>query len=112
MPKGNPHPIQTDAFKSKQFQPISTLPNEKLAASPLSVKVGASIYAAVMALPQAQRITWLRRVITDAAIAELLPSQQTSDRSLVEGGGSIAEVSAEMGHSVAGLDGKNQDEFS
>lgn len=72
MGKGNHNPIQSPEFKAKQFKPVSDLPEEKLAPQPIAVKVGESIHAVVMKLPQKERINWLRRVITKAAIEELM----------------------------------------
>lgn len=68
----NPNPRQTEEFKRKRFQAVAPLPDEKLASKPVSVKVGESVQAAIADLPQKERITWLRRVITDAARAELM----------------------------------------
>ncbi|NJM66242.1 MAG: hypothetical protein HC851_11580 [Acaryochloris sp. RU_4_1] len=72
MAKGNRKPVQTPEFKAKQFKPVSDLPDEKLAPKPLAVKVGGSVYQAVVGLPQKEKINWLRRVITEAARQELM----------------------------------------
>lgn len=68
----NPNPRQTEEFKAKQFQPVAPLPDEKLASKPIAVKLGESVDAAIRALPQKERIVWLRRVLTEAARAELM----------------------------------------
>lgn len=60
-----------EAFIAAQFQPISELPEEKLARQPLAVKVPESVDTLVRQLPQKTRIEWLRRVICEAAQAEL-----------------------------------------
>ena len=67
----NPSPVQPQGFIEHQFQPLSDLPDEPLATAPLSVKVGESIYDAVMELPRRDRINFLRRVITEAVQQEL-----------------------------------------
>ncbi|MEM9214677.1 MAG: hypothetical protein AAGD25_10055 [Cyanobacteria bacterium P01_F01_bin.150] len=71
----NPHPVQTTEFKTKQFKPISELPDEPLAKQPLAVKVPQSIDAWVRSKSQKERIEWLRGVITDAALKEMSRAQ-------------------------------------
>lgn len=71
MAKGNPNPRLTAAFIAAQFQPVSELPNEKLAKQSLAVKVPESVDALVRQLPQKTRIEWLRRIICEAARMEL-----------------------------------------
>ena len=67
----NPSPTITKEFLEKQFKPISELPDEKLASKPVAVKLPTSIDEKIRKLPQKQRIEWLRRVLTEAAQAEL-----------------------------------------
>ena len=59
-------------FVAQQQQPIGEMPDEPLARKPLAVKVGQSVHDAVVSLNQRDRITWLRRVITEAAQRELM----------------------------------------
>jgi hypothetical protein len=67
---GNPAPVQNEKFLAKRFQPATDLPEgSKLATKPLSVKVEADIDAWIRSLPQPS--VWLRRAITDAALAEM-----------------------------------------
>jgi len=67
MPKGNPNPIQTDEFKAHQLLRADGT-TEPLAEKQLQIRVGATVDAAIRALPN--KTAWLRRVITEAAIAE------------------------------------------
>ncbi len=67
----NPRPIITKEFIEKQFKPISDLPSEKLAKKAVAVKLPESVDAKIRALPQKQRIEWIRRVLTEAALTEL-----------------------------------------
>lgn len=67
----NPRPRITKDFLEKQFKPISDLPEEKLAKQSLAVKLPQSIDKKIRALPQKERIEWLRRVLIDAANKEL-----------------------------------------
>jgi hypothetical protein len=68
----NPNPRQTEEFKKHWFKPVGAVPPEKLERTPVAVTVGKSIYAAIYSLERPDRITWLRRVITEAAKRELL----------------------------------------
>jgi hypothetical protein len=56
----------------KPYKPVGMPADEPLGSQPIAVRVGQSIQAAIHALPRAERITWLRRVITEAAQRELL----------------------------------------
>jgi hypothetical protein len=76
---GNPNPVQTEEFLAKRFQPATDLPEgSKLASKPLSVKVEADIDTWIRSLPQPS--VWLRRVITDAALAEMRHEADVSRR--------------------------------
>lgn len=68
----NPSPVASPGFVAARKKPIGETPNEPLARRSLCIKVGQSTHEKVMALPQAERITWLRRVITEAAQRELM----------------------------------------
>ena len=72
----NPNPRQTEEFKKHWFKPVGAVPAEKLERKPVAVTVGKSIYAAIFSLERPDRITWLRRVITEAAKRELLEQTQ------------------------------------
>jgi hypothetical protein len=72
----NPNPRQTEEFKKHWFKPVGEAPPEKLERTPVAVTVGKSIYAAIYSLERPDRITWLRRVITEAAKRELLGQAQ------------------------------------
>ncbi len=72
MAKGNPHPVQTQEFKKKQFKAVGEIPGDQpLAKKPISIKLPIDVNEAIRALPASERITWLRRVICDAAREEL-----------------------------------------
>jgi hypothetical protein len=75
----NPNPRQTEEFKKHWFKPVGAVPPEKLERKPVAVTVGKSIYAAIYSLERPDRITWLRRVITEAAKRELLGQAQGTD---------------------------------
>jgi len=72
----NPNPRQTEEFKKHWYKPVGEAPPEKLERTPVAVTVGKSIYAAIQSLERPDRITWLRRVITEAARRELLGQSQ------------------------------------
>ncbi|MCS6782286.1 MAG: hypothetical protein NZ821_06830 [Gloeomargarita sp. SKYB31] len=76
---GNPHPVQTEEFKRKRFQPVGEVPPEKLHRTPVAVTVGESIYRAIQQLDRPARITWLRRVITNAAKRDLMGDSPPGD---------------------------------
>ena len=75
----NPNPRQTEEFKKHWFKPVGEAPPEKLERTPVAVTVGKSIYAAIQSLDRPDRITWLRRVITEAAQRELLGQATVSE---------------------------------
>lgn len=67
----NPAPVQTPEFLKKQFKPQGEIPpGTVLADKPVSVKLPVEIDVAVRSLPKSSE--WLRRVICEAARAELL----------------------------------------
>ena len=76
----NPNPRQTEEFKKHWFKPVGAVPAEKLERKPVAVTVGKSIYAAIFSLERPDRITWLRRVITEAAKRELLGQATVSEK--------------------------------
>jgi hypothetical protein len=66
-----PNPSPRKEFL-RPYRAVGDLPDEPLGSQPIAVRVGQSIQAAIHELPRADRITWLRRVITEAAQRELL----------------------------------------
>jgi hypothetical protein len=52
MPKGNPHPIQTEEFKKKQFKPQGEITRgQPLASRAIAVRLPEDVDAAIRALP-------------------------------------------------------------
>ncbi|MDX1977178.1 MAG: hypothetical protein SFT94_05850 [Pseudanabaenaceae cyanobacterium bins.68] len=79
MPKGNPNPVQTEAFKLHTYRPKSpTYSKEPLAPKPTMVRLAQNITDAIDNLG-ANKTPWLRRVISLAAYQELLPDQSLAD---------------------------------
>lgn len=72
MPRGTPKELLPKEFIEQQIKPVGEMPDEPLGEKPLAVRVGKSVYDAVTALPRAERITWLRQTIADAAKRELM----------------------------------------
>jgi len=73
MAKGNPSPVQTGEFKAKRFQPKGEIPGDyPLSKKATGVKLPTDVDEAIRALPEKERISWLRRVICDAARSELI----------------------------------------
>lgn len=69
----NPSPVQTEEFIARQFKPKGEIPGDQpLAKKATGVKLPVDVDAAIRALPEKERVSWLRRVICDAARAELL----------------------------------------
>lgn len=73
---GNPTPVQTREFKERQYKARGDIPgNQPLSKKPTSIKLPVDIDDAIRSLPEEERVPWLRRVICDAARAELLQSE-------------------------------------
>lgn len=73
MAKGNPSPTQTEEFKSKQFKPLGDVPGDiPLAKRVFAIKLPSDVQEAIDALPKEKRLTWARRVLTNAARSELI----------------------------------------
>lgn len=73
----NYKPTQTEKFKAKQFKAKGEIPGDQpLAKKPISIKLPVDVDAAIKALPDEERVTWLRKVICNGAYAELLHSDQ------------------------------------
>lgn len=76
MSKGNPNPVQTKEFKRKRYQPLGEIPGDRpLAKKVTGIKLPIDVHEAIEALPQKERITWLRNVISQAARKELISPQ-------------------------------------
>jgi hypothetical protein len=73
MPKGNPNPVQTDAFKARWFKRGDET-SEPLAEKLTCVRLTESVYQALQALPN--KSAWIRRVITEAAERELMGNDE------------------------------------
>lgn len=76
MPRGTPKEFLPKEFIDQQIKPVGEMPDEPLGEKPLAVRVGKSVYEAVTALPRAERITWLRKTIADAAQRELMGGEK------------------------------------
>ncbi len=63
---GNPNPVQTEAFKERIQQPLSKMPDEPLAKQAVAVKLGQSVYEKLMKMDRRERITLMRRAISEA----------------------------------------------
>ena len=73
MPKGNPSPTQSEEFKSKQFRPLGDIPGDiPLAKKVFAIKLPIDVQEAIDALPKEKKLTWARRVLSNAARAELI----------------------------------------
>jgi len=73
----NPSPRQTEEFKKHWFKRVGEAPtDEKLERTPVAVTVGKSIYEAIHRMDRPERITWLRKLITEAVRRELLGQPQ------------------------------------
>lgn len=73
MAKGNPSPVQTEEFKAKQFKAKGEIPGAyPLAKKATGVKLPTDVDEAIRALPEKERVIWLRRVICNAARTELI----------------------------------------
>lgn len=71
----NPRPTQTEEFKARQYKARGEIPgNQPLAKRPTSIKLPLDVDEIIRGLPENERVTWLRRVICDAAYTELLNS--------------------------------------
>ncbi len=75
---GNPNPIQTKEFKAKQYKAKGEIPSDlPLSKKMTGVRLPLDIEDAIIrALPQEERVPWLRKVICDAVRAELLKPEQ------------------------------------
>lgn len=71
-PGGNPHPIQTEEFKARQYKPQGDVKGN-LAKKAIAVKLPEDVDKAVRTVPH--MAAWLRRVITEAAQRELMGGQ-------------------------------------
>lgn len=68
----NPRPTQTEEFKNKQFKAVGDVPEGvKLGKTAIAAKVPEDVEKLILSLPKAERISWIRRVLTEAARTEL-----------------------------------------
>lgn len=74
----NPRPVQTEEFKAKRLQPLSPV-DEPLAARATQIRLPRSVAAAIEALPQADRVRWLRETLVNAAREELMQPDDRGD---------------------------------
>jgi hypothetical protein len=69
---GNPEPVQTELFLAKQNKRVEDLfSNEPLADKPLTIKLPQFVYDAIQALPKEEKVSWLRNLISVAAVERL-----------------------------------------
>ncbi|MBD2775767.1 hypothetical protein [Iningainema tapete] len=73
----NPNPVQTQAFKDRQYQGYTEdWLNEPLAKQVTGVKLPQSIYEALRSLSAEERVKYLRRVISEAVKRDLLAKEE------------------------------------
>lgn len=68
-------PIQSEEFKEYQFKGYTEELTEPLAKKVTGVKLPQSIHDALHALPQEERVKYLRRVICEAVKRDLIDAQ-------------------------------------
>ena len=68
----NPNPTQTEGFKGQQFKVYGEELTEPLSKKVTGLKLPQSIHDALHALPQEERVKYLRRVISDAVKRDLI----------------------------------------
>lgn len=69
----NPHPVQTEKFKAQKFKAVGEVPEGvKLGKTTIAAKVPEDVEKLILALPKAERISWIRRVLSEAARKELV----------------------------------------
>ena len=64
----NPSPVMSDAFKANQRVANSWMPDEPLGRRQASAKVGQSVEEYLFSLPDSDRITLIKRVVTEAVL--------------------------------------------
>ncbi|MFN6560021.1 MAG: hypothetical protein RMY28_009455 [Nostoc sp. ChiSLP01] len=68
----NPTPVQSEGFKEQQFKGYTEELTESLAKKVTGVKLPQSIHDALHALPQEERVKYLRRIISEAVKRDLI----------------------------------------
>ncbi len=70
---GNPNPVQTKEFKERQYKALGEIPSDQpLSKRVMGVKLPIDVDAAIRALPEEERVPWLRKVICEAARTDLM----------------------------------------
>ncbi|MDZ8026151.1 MAG: hypothetical protein RMY36_020270 [Nostoc sp. SerVER01] len=70
----NPKPVQTKEFKEQQFKVYAEELTEPLSKKVTGVKLPQSIHDALHALPQEERVKYLRGIISEAVRRDLIES--------------------------------------
>ncbi|PHJ59576.1 hypothetical protein VF14_08870 [Nostoc linckia z18] len=68
----NPKPLQTEGFLEQQFKGYTEEITEPLSKKVTGVKLPQSIHNALHALPQEERVKYLRRIICEAVERDLM----------------------------------------
>ncbi|MBW4675934.1 MAG: hypothetical protein KME52_18505 [Desmonostoc geniculatum HA4340-LM1] len=68
----NPDPVQSKEFKEQQFKGYTEELTEPLAKKVTGLKLPQSIHDALHALPQEERVKYLRRIICEAVERDLM----------------------------------------
>jgi hypothetical protein len=72
MSKGNPNPVQTKAFISKQFQAYGEIDSIPLSKKVTGIRLPQDVHEALYGLPAEDRVSYLRRVISEAVRRDLI----------------------------------------
>ncbi|WP_138503404.1 hypothetical protein [Nostoc sp. PA-18-2419] len=72
----NPIPVQSEEFKEYQFKGYTEELTEPLAKKVTGLKLPQSIHDALHALPQEERVRYLRRIITEAVRRDFIDNQR------------------------------------
>ncbi|MEH2384873.1 MAG: hypothetical protein V7K14_03575 [Nostoc sp.] len=68
----NPTPVQSEGFKKQQFKVYDEEMTEPLSKKVTGLKLPQSIHDALHALPQEERVKYLRQVICEAVKRDLI----------------------------------------
>ena len=71
----NPKPVQTEGFIEQQFKVYAEELTEPLSKKVTGVKLPQSIHDALHALPQEERVKYLRRIICEAVKRDLIDNK-------------------------------------
>ncbi|GAB1544150.1 hypothetical protein NUACC21_68260 [Scytonema sp. NUACC21] len=72
MSKGNRNPVQSTQFKEKRFRAYGEVGNIALSKKPISIKLPQDVHDVLENLPSEQRVTYLRRIISEAVRRDLM----------------------------------------